>query len=361
MKILAFTKYSRLGASSRLRTLQFIPLLEEKGFEFDIQSLFDDNYLENLYTNSSRSKLALIKYYYKRLIALFKIQHYDLIWIEYELFPYLPAFAERVLSFIGKNYIVDYDDAIFHNYDLSQNLLIRKLLSKKIATVMEKSSYVIAGNEYLIQYAKSSGAKHIKWIPTVVDKSRYGLAEKKKSDIKVIGWIGSPSTQHYLIEIKEALNTINEHHPIRLLLVGANQDIADELPDIDVEIVPWSESSEIQHIQQMDIGIMPLKDGAWEKGKCGYKLIQYMACGIPVIASPVGTNINIIESSNSGLLAKSIEQWVEALELLLLSSQKLEEMGMAGRNCVEEVYCLQVQAPILANTFHSIIKKSEKI
>ena len=105
MKVLLLTRYPRIGASSRLRTLQFLPLLKESGFEFTVQSLFDEAYLKNLYNNGSRSKAAITKYYLKRLITLISAYRYDLIWIEYEIFPYLPASAERFLSFLKKDYI----------------------------------------------------------------------------------------------------------------------------------------------------------------------------------------------------------------------------------------------------------------
>ncbi len=356
MKILVLSKYPRMGASSRLRTLQYLPLLEQQGFEFTVRSLFDQTYLENLYGKGSRSRLAIFKYYTKRLLKLFSVGRYDLVWIEYEIFPYLPTFAEQFLALIGKKYIVDYDDAIFHNYDLSTNPLIRKFLAKKIDTVMANSSCVIAGNTYLAERAKLAGAKHVEWIPTVVDQSRYIPRSEAGSGRKVIGWIGSPSTQKYVLDIKEALHTVCERHSARLLLVGATQDIVDKLSGIEVEVAAWSEGSEAQLIQQMDIGIMPLPDGPWEKGKCGYKLIQYMATGVPVIASPVGVNSDIINGSCCGYLADDIEQWSNSLDTLLSYADQREKFGKAGREAVEDVYSLQVQAPILARIFNSIIK-----
>ena len=356
MKILVLTKYPRMGASSRLRTLQYLPLLEKQGFEFTVRSLFDEAYLDTLYSSGSRSRSALLKYYFQRLLTLYSARAYDLIWIEYEVFPYLPAFAEQVILLSGKMYVVDYDDAIFHNYDMSNNKLIRRFLAKKIDTVMANASCVIAGNGYLAKRAKVAGAKRIEWIPTVVDKYRYMPLVKTQDKQKVIGWIGSPSTQKYILNIKEALRTVCVQHSARLLLVGATQDIIDQLSDIQVGVVPWSEENEAQLIQQMDIGIMPLSDGPWEKGKCGYKLIQYMACGIPVVASPVGVNKKIINSSKCGYLANDIEQWGESLDELLSSVNQRETFGKAGRKAVEDIYSLQVQAPILANIFSSLNK-----
>lgn len=360
MKILVLTKYPRMGASSRLRTLQYLPLLEQQDFEFTVHSLFDEVYLNNLYSHGNRSRLAIAKYYFKRLLTLFSVYSYDLVWFEKELFPYLPPFAERILGFIGKNYVVDYDDAIFHNYDMSNNKLIRKFLSNKIDTVMANANCVIAGNAYLAERAQLAAAKRIEWVPTVVDQSRYIPSLTTEGNSKVIGWIGSPSTQKYILEIKEALRTVCKCHSARLLLVGATPNIVDQLPDIKVDVVPWSEDDEAQLIQQMDIGIMPLPDGPWEKGKCGYKLIQYMACGVPVIASPVGVNSDIINDSECGCLADNKEQWVKSLDVLLSSTEQRKKFGKAGRKAIEETYSLQIQAPILARILRSVSENNLK-
>jgi glycosyltransferase involved in cell wall biosynthesis len=167
----------------------------------------------------------------------------------------------------------------------------------------------------------------------------------------VIGWIGSPSTQNYVVNIAQALISQCQKHNVRLLLVGASADIANEFPGVDVEVVPWSESSEADLIARMDIGIMPLPDGLWENGKCGYKLIQYMACAIPVIASPVGVNVDIVGANQCGLLAANGAEWKVALDKLLESRAQRLELGRAGRQAVESWYSLSVQAPILANIF----------
>lgn len=354
MKILVLTKYSRKGASSRLRTLQYLPYLEKQGFEFTVQNLFDDIYLERLYNSNQRSKLNIIKHYSKRFIYLLNLKKYDLIWIEYEIFPYLPPIVEQYLNFIGMKYIVDYDDAIFHNYDLSNHIIIRKALSNKIDTVMASSSCVISGNSYIFERAKNAGSKCIEFIPTVVDIDRYKISSKSQGSTYIIGWIGSPTTQKYLLEIREALVIISKKYDIKLLLIGASSDIKDLLPNIDIEVVPWNESNEANLIGQMDIGIMPLIDSPWERGKCGYKLIQYMACGIPVIASPVGENVNIVSNSNSGYLASNTNEWVDCLDKLITSHKTYNSFSLSGRKAVETFYSVQSQVPKLTKIIASL-------
>lgn len=351
MKILLLSKYSRKGASTRLRLLQYLPFLETDGFQITVTSLFDDQYLDQLYRNGKRAPLRMLMLYLRRLFVLLSAFRYDLIWIEKEIFPYMPAFAERVLYWLGKRYVVDYDDAIFHNYDLSGNPVLRRVLGRKIDVVMRYASCVVAGNDYLVSRAKAAGAVCVELVPTVVDASRYNLKESLAAAHPVIGWIGSPSTQSYVVDIAPALTSLCQKHNARLLLVGASADIASEFPGLDVEVASWSEESEADLIAQMDIGIMPLPDGPWEKGKCGYKLIQYMACGIPVIASPVGVNVDIVGASQCGLLAANVVDWELALAKLLESPERRIQLGSAGRKAVESWYSLSVQAPVLARIF----------
>ena len=346
-----------MGASSRLRTLQYLPHLEENGFEITVKSLFDEDYLNILYKQGRRSSKKTAKLYFKHLISLFGFYKYDLIWIEKEIFPYLPAFAERALSLLGMAYIVDYDDAIFHNYDLSNNQAIRKILGRKIDTVKRHSACVIAGNSYLAARAKSAGASRIELVPTVVDHTRYVPRSDSLLDRPVIGWIGSPSTQKYVINIREALAKACLSYGARLMLVGATPQVASELPGLDVDVVPWSEESEAELIRKMDIGIMPLPDGPWERGKCGYKLIQYMACAVPVIASPIGVNTEIVGSSQSGLLASSMAEWENSLFQLLESAELRKQFGTAGREAVEKTYSLQVQASVLSRIFTETVQQ----
>ncbi|MFG0408006.1 glycosyltransferase family 4 protein [Pseudomonas sp. FYR_11] len=353
-KILILSKYTRMGASSRLRILQFFPALENSGFEIEVSAFFGEDYLSELYHSASRSPLKLIRYYAKRLAVLLRARKYDVVWIEKELFPFLPAMFERGLKAIGVRYLVDYDDAVFHNYDLSSRPWVRRLLGSKIDGVMRASSIVVAGNEYLADRARRAGAARVEIIPTVVDHERYRVGHRHGVQQLVIGWIGSPSTQKYVVGIRDSLREACNRYKARLVLVGATPDIVDELPGIEVETLSWSEDSEAHLIENMDIGVMPLIDGPWERGKCGYKLIQYMACGVPVIASPVGVNVEIVAGNQCGLLASEQADWLAALCTLLTSPEERTRLGTSGRRAVEARYSLQAQAPILEKLFKSL-------
>lgn len=354
MKVLLLSKYPRMGASSRLRSLQYLPALAEDGIEVTVSSLFDEDYLAELYGRGRRAKLRSLMSYLKRFFVFLTVFRYDVLWVEYEVFPYLPAFAERLLRLLGKPYVVDYDDAVFHNYDRSGSRLIRAILRKKIDEVMRNADCVVAGNGYLASRARKANARRIERIPTVVDSERYQSARPDPTRKPVIGWIGSPSTQRYVVDIRDALTKVCDETGARLLLVGATDSVREQLPGIPLDVVRWNEESEAALVAQMDVGIMPLEDGPWEKGKCGYKLIQYMACGVPVVASPVGVNVEIVNENNCGQLADSVNEWAEALTGILRSRPRQSELGMAGRKAVEQKYSLQVQAPVLAGILRSV-------
>lgn len=337
MKVLFFTRYTRKGASSRLRFYQYIPYFESKGVKCDISPLFDDKYLIDLYGTKKVSLIHILRRYALQFLKLFQVYKYDIIVIEKELFPYVPALFEWLLAKFGVKYIVDYDDAIFHNYDLHPNRLVRIFLSNKIAQVMRFSAAVVAGNDYLNNYSSKSGAKNIVIIPTVVDTSKYSTKLLHSTKEVIIGWIGSPSTLKYVEMLKPILQEISKIYPIKLYIIGGNSGIG--LGEIET-ILKWSEKHEADQIKQFNIGIMPLYDELWEYGKCGYKLIQYMACGIPVIGSPIGVNNIIIRDGVNGYKALDINSWKEALCKLIQSESLRQKMGNQGRKIVEAEYSL---------------------
>ena len=354
MKVLLLTHSGRKDSSSRIRLLQYVPSLKQQGIQVDVSSLLSDEYvLSVVLGQSTKSYWRLIFLgYYNRIKILFKVKSYDLIIIHKEIFPYIPAFVERLLHFIGVIYIVDYDDATFHKYDNHKNWLVRFFLGKKIDTVMKYSKVVIIGNKYLFSRAQLSGANQIKIIPSVVDLSRYEAIKSNYNKQLVVGWIGSPSTGKYLLEIESIIKLMIKEFDVRFVAVGCNKETVKKLP---IEVLPWSEETEVQLIQTFDIGIMPLSNSIWEKGKCGYKLIQYMACGIPVIASPIGINSKIIKNGINGFLAEDIDKWKQALRNLLNNENLRKYMGENGRKCVEEEYSLQVQSQKFGKIINNIL------
>ncbi|MCU5788095.1 glycosyltransferase family 4 protein [Alloalcanivorax marinus] len=355
MKVTLLSKYSRLGASSRLRSLQYLPALEQAGIQVTPHALFDDDYLTRLYEGRGRSLPSIASRYAARARQLRGLGKTDLIWLEYEALPYVPYCVEQRLMPRGVPYVVDYDDAVFHQYDLASRRQVRRLLGTKIDKVMANAAAVICGNEYLAERARRADARCIERVPTVVDATRYSVADAATSaaaDSPVIGWIGSPATQRYILELKPVLEALYRERGARLVLVGAQLALAEQFGELPVTVLPWSEEGEARAIAGFDIGTMPLPDGPWERGKCGYKLIQYMAAGKPVVASPVGVNVEIVEGWQSGMLADSHAQWHQALSALLANPDMRLSLGRNGRQAVEQHYSLQAQVPRLAEILY---------
>jgi len=209
---------------------------------------------------------------------------------------------------------------------------------------MCKSALVIVGNSYLAEYATQAGARRVETLPTVVDLDKFILKADTKSKGFTIGWIGTPNTAKFITMIKPVLITLCSNRDTRLVLVGSGSI---ELDGVTAEIRTWSEKTEVSDIMSFDVGVMPLYDRPLERGKCGYKLIQYMACSKPVVASPVGVNSEIVLHGVNGFLAASQDEWLDALRRLRMDKDERESLGKAGRRLVEDRYCLQVTAPRL--------------
>ncbi len=354
MKILLLSRYGHLGASSRVRSYQYLPYLEAQGIDVTVAPLLGDDYIKDLYAGRRKRFGGIFAAYLRRLCHLLEVRRFDLLWIEYEILPWLPAWAEKAITYLGTPYVVDYDDAIFHRYDQQPNWLLRNLVGDKIDKVMQRAVLVIVCNDYLAERAHRAGAQRVEYLPTVIDSDRYHSKPQAVNAVFTIGWIGSPATAKYLDLVRPALAEVCRNGNGRLVLVGSGKVEMDEVP---LEIGAWSEEMEVANIQSFNAGIMPLQDGPWERGKCGYKLIQYMACGRPVVASPVGMNQRIVEDGVNGFLATTTADWVRALSILRDNYALRERMGDAGRNKIEAQYCTKVTAPRLASLLRSAAKE----
>jgi len=354
MKILVLTRYSKLGASSRFRFFQFFPYLQKNGCELTIKPLLGDNYINYLYAKTPTPFIEIINSYFNRVAILLKKNDFELIWLQQEAFPWIPSWFEKILTRSNIPIVLDYDDAFFHRYDLNNSSFVRLVLGKKIDSVMNYANVVVAGNNYLAERAVRSGCKDVRILPTVVDLNKYPVVDQFERADFTIGWIGSPHTAKYLELINETLKALSLEKDVRIMVVGAG----DFNPSgVKIEKIDWKEATESDEIQKFDVGLMPLIDSPWERGKCGFKLIQYMASQKPVIASPVGVNKEIVKQAQNGFLAENNDDWIEYLIILKNDFDQRKKMGLAGRRLVEEKYSLQVTVPRLLNIFKELIKK----
>lgn len=339
-----FTRYGRLGASSRLRSLQYLPWLEAAGISCNVQPLFSDEMLSTKYCVGRYRFSTLLRVYAQRISKLLQRQRFDLVWIEKEALPWLPAWLESRLLH-GIPYVLDYDDALFHNYDRHRSEWVRLFLGHRLDYLMARARLVLGGNDYLAQRARDAGASWVEVIPTVIDLDRYVVKRRggTQGSVPRVVWIGSPSTTRYLAAIEAPLSSLSRYLSFKLRVIGGTVD----MPGVDVECIRWTEDTEVASIAQCDVGIMPLNASPWELGKCGYKLIQYMACGLSVVASPIGVNAQIVRDGENGFLANSADTWTNRLGQLLRDPDLRTAMGDAGRQRVEAEYCVQQVAPRL--------------
>lgn len=351
MRVLLLSRYGHLGASSRLRSYQYLPYLKSCGFEVTVAPLFGDDYVRSMYSGQV-SISSVIESYLLRVKWILRASQFDLVWVEKEMLPWLPSWVELGLFSPGVRLVVDYDDALFHRYDQHRSPVVRFILGKKIDAVMRRADLVLVGNDYLGKRARQVGAKRVEWLPTVVDISRYAVSSGANVSTITIGWIGSPNTAKYLKQLSPVFHSLVAKYNLRVVAVGAKPE---QLVGMPVEVRPWSEENEVAEIQKFDIGIMPLPDEPFERGKCGYKLIQYMACGKPVVASPVGVNTQIVQDGVNGYLASTTMQWEQYLAMLCDNAALRYDLGNAGRELVETDYSLQKTAPRLASLLGSLV------
>jgi hypothetical protein len=355
MKVLFLTRYGRLGASSRQRCFLYLDELRSAGIDAEICPFLDDEYVRNLHSGRVFNIPLVLRSYGRRLIKLLRTHRYDLLWIEKEALPWVPAWAEfALLRVAGAGIVLDYDDAVFHAYDRHPSRLVRQLLGRKIDRIMAHADLVTVGNAYLGRRATAAGATAMAELPTVVDMRDYpkqGRIQERDRASFTIGWIGSPLTSCYLETLRPSLVELHARLPLKIVLIGAATTALAGLP---VERVAWSADTEASELSRLDVGVMPLPDLPWERGKCGYKLIQYMASALPVVASPVGINREIVIHGENGFLAETTADWVSSLFRLACEPELRHKMGIAGRRRAEANYSLATVAPKLIELLYGI-------
>ena len=366
LRVLALSPIPEEGAGCRFRIAQFIPYLRSVGIDVTLRSLFDVDFFRLVYKHGHyvRKASAFTALSLRYLTSLRDARRFDAILIYREIFPIGPAVIERLLGAGQRPPIVfDFDDAIFLPSVSDANRPILPLKAPgKVATIIRHSDHVIAGNAYLAAYARRF-SDAVTVIPTVVDTTRFvprldavsgnGAAGAR---VPIVGWIGSPTTASYIRSIAPVLKRTGARHRFVLRVSGAGEPL--DVPGVATEQPPWALDREVELFNTCDIGVYPLADDEWSRGKCGFKAIEFMACGVPVVASAVGVNREIIDDGVNGFLASTDDEWVGKLEQLLADRDLRRRLGEAGRRTIEARYSLRVHAPQLAATLRSVVDRA---
>jgi len=315
-------------AASRYRVLQYLPYLKEHGVQTTVLS-FQKGFLK---------KLKLFK----------SVNRYDILFIQRKRFSVL------WLKFIRKNarkIVYDFDDSVMYRNSKAAKPESNTRV-KMFKNMVKISDHVIAGNEYL-KGNTTPYTNNVTTIPSPIDMSLYPQKKYPEGSNITLGWIGATGSIHYLEKMKpvfEALGTKYEDLKLKIIC-----DTFFDCDNIAVEKKLWSAQEEVVDIQSLDIGLMPLMDDPWSHGKCGLKILQCLATGVPVVCSPAGINREIVEDGVHGFWANTQEEWIEKLKILINDPDLRRKMGMAGRKRVIEQYSLKANAPRMLNIFQQLV------
>jgi glycosyltransferase involved in cell wall biosynthesis len=360
-KILFITPSPIQSASERYRIYQYLPYLERAGFACTVRPFATHVLHRAIQKETLAPKLLLTPFcYLRRMLELAAVSGYDAVVVHRGIFPFPWPALEKMVIRGRKKVIFDFDDAIHIGHRDTAATKYPWIYKFKygpgVNGMLSRCAHVIAGNRTLAEHALQFNSQ-VSIIPTVVDLEQYAYQTPRiPGELLTIGWVGSRSTSPYLLEIESGLDRLSKAHPdkIRYRFYGHPQRKLN-LPKF--ESLPFSLDSEIEDLRAMDIGIMPMPDNDWTRGKCGFKAIQYMALGIPTVTSPVGMATELVQDNVNGFSARTPEEWFEALNLLVTDLRLRRRFAEAARKTIEARYSLQAWGPRLCELFDRILEQ----
>jgi len=347
LRVAAESAYPTLTPGPRVRVVAFVPFLAAHGIDLSFCShISDDEYRVLSGAAPRAAKTAVVARCAARVAR--RARPADALVMAHRLLSLVPVPTRDPPSRLD---VYDFDDALFHGSISTQHRAFRALKREaaRCNAHLRRATLVVAGNDYLASYA-TSRARRVEVVPSCVDPWLQPLRRHAEVEILTVGWLGSHSTAAYIQEVLPVFRAINRGRTrMKLLTMGARP-----LPKEPwLEQHPWRLEDERAMLASIDVGIMPLPDDPWSRGKCGYKLIQYYAAGVPAIASPVGVNRGLL-GRGGGIAASSPREWRSALEALCGDAQARRQAGLTGRKLVEADYSYQRWAPELAAMLRSI-------
>ncbi|MBL4707832.1 MAG: glycosyltransferase family 4 protein [Flavobacteriales bacterium] len=356
-KILFITNH-RIGRSpgQRFRFEQYLGHLEKNGFDVHVSNIISKEDDAFLYKKGEYIKKALLakRAWKKRKEDLKKANEYDIIFIFREALLTASTYFEKQFASSKAKIIFDFDDAIWlPNVSAGNKALQLLKRPSKTDEIIAHTDMVIAGNQYLADYALGF-CNNVKVIPTTIDTSYHIRKNRKQFDKICIGWTGTQTTLKYLDVLKPVFHQLSEKFGDKIYF-KIICDKAWEEEGLQLKNEAWNKEQEIQQLEEIDIGVMPLVDDQWSRGKCGFKGLQYMAMESAAILSPVGVNTEIIEHGKNGFLAETESDWLEQLSRLIENKELRLQIGKAGRLTVEQKFSVNAYKNLYVKYLNEII------
>ena len=344
--------------SQRFRIEHFIPIFEEKGYKCDYSYLLNEKDDKIFYSKGKvfQKVFLNLKFIVKRLRDFFIVSKYDIVFVQREAIFLGTSLFEYLYSKRAK-LIFDFDDAIWlPNVSLHNRKFLWLKNPSKIKKSLRYADYVIVGNSFLADFAYQYN-NNVAIIPTTIDTNKYDYKLKKSNEKYVcIGWTGSLTTIEHLKKNLPVLEKLKKKYGDTLKIkVISNKSLDIGFVDF-VEFVKWRFDRELEDLIEIDVGIMPLPNNDWSKGKCGLKALQYMSLGIPTVVSPVGVNTEIIKDGVNGFLAETEKEWFDKLSLLIENKELRQQLGKEARKTVERYYSVEANKEKYFEVFKKVLK-----
>ncbi len=355
MKVLFLTQYPIMAPSPRYRVYQLTPWLAANGVQCEVVPMIgEEDYLRSRKTGDSCWKAQLIvTAYFRRMQLVKRVNQFDLVYILKGAFPYGPPRVERRIRKVGVPMIFDFDDAIHIHKSSTFNPIVDFLRSTdRVSKTIKMVDKTVVPNRYLADYAREFN-DNVTVVAEAEDTNRFRPRGPHENDGQIVlGWVGSPSTAKYLKTISPALKTICKKYPhVLVRTIGGHY----EAEGVRTENLNWTLDAEVENFQDLDIGIMPLPMEEWSKGKSGCKLRQYMASGVPGVATRIGYNCELVEDGESGFLVESHDEWVEACSKLIESAELRNTIAAKARRSVVDRFSIPVIGPQLKSAMETTI------
>lgn len=343
---LLFLPGAYTAPAARFRIWQFVEPLRALGHSVSVRVIFPERYwvspLSRAFVRLMHNRAGSVFRMLSAIWLLRDASRFDVIFINRDIVPEIKvSFLEPWLARRNPRLIFDFDDAIF----LGER-------AAKLKRILPDFALVTAGNEFLANFARQHNAHVVIW-PTVVDTERYKPATVRQPGPIRIGWSGSKSTlRHSLPLIKDVIVELSQQNDFEFVIIA--DDFPERWPGVKMRYIRWCPATEVTDLQQFDIGLMPLVDSLFERGKCGAKLLLYGAIGIPALASPVGVNHDIVLHGKTGFHCSTEADWIHYLELLISDVALRRRLGGSGRQRMEKYYSIQFLLPEMIRAFQQV-------